>query len=168
VELIVEALPTGWQHPCTTAELAATLRELPAAWTARLTSIRLTYRPDWGAHARTDRARIEISYIVDAALRAPGPIMGEAPEELQFGARIEGSGRARHFVWPDMETVRVYVLRHILIHELGHHVAPPGLRYEEEEAWAEAFAFRYFTPSPTSLPSAAGHRNIKERLSISH
>jgi hypothetical protein len=150
VVLIAEALPPGWQSPCTDGELESALRELPAAWTARLRSVRLTYQPDWGAHARTDRSRIEISYVVDEARRAAGSVFGDAPEELQFGARIDSSGGVRRFVWPDRESLRDYILRHVLVHELGHHVAPSGMRRDEEEAWAEAFAFRYFTPSPTT------------------
>lgn len=146
VAIIREALPPGWQYPCTDEELEAVLQELPAAWTARLRSVRWTYRPEWGAHARTDRARIEISYVVDEALRAPGMVMGHGPEEVQFGARVEEDMGGRSLVWADRDALRIYILRHILIHELGHHVAPTGMRVDDEEAWAEAFAFRYYTP----------------------
>jgi hypothetical protein len=146
VRLFREALPDGWQYPCTGEELAAQLRELPAAWTARLRSVRLTFHPEWGFHARTDRSRIEINYVVDAALRAPTPIVEEALEELTFGARFETIAGTRCLVWRDRESLRTYILGHILIHELGHHVTPPGMRIMEEEEWAEAFAFRYFRP----------------------
>ena len=155
VELIREALPSGWQYPCTDEELEAALRELPAAWTARLRSVRLTYHPEWEMHARTDRARIEISYVVNAGLRAPAIIRVDSPEELQFGARLETTAGGRRLVWPDREAACGYLLRHILIHELGHHVAPSGLRRDEEEAWAEAFAFRYFDPLRRSETAAA-------------
>ena len=47
-----------------------------------------------------------------------------------------------------------YILRHVLIHELGHHVAPAGLSCDEEEEWAEAFAFRYFTPAAERAAAA--------------
>jgi hypothetical protein len=146
VELIREALLPGWQYPCTDQELEAALRGLPRPWTARLRSVRLTFHPEWDAHARTDRARIEISYVVDETLRAWGEICEDHPEELQFGARLESSGGARQLVWPDHEALRIYILRHILIHELGHHVAPPGMARDDEEDWAEAFAYRYYTP----------------------
>ena len=154
VVLFREALLPGWQYPCTGSELEAALRELPPAWTARLRSVRLTFHPEWDAHARTDRSRIEISYIVDETLHAPGEVIGDTPEELQFGARVEVWGGARHFIWPDRDTLRIYTLRHLLIHELGHHVAPLGLRPREEEEWAEAFAFRYYTP-PAPKPVVA-------------
>ena len=147
VEIFREALLPGWQYPCTNEELEAALRSLPPAWTARLRSVRLTFHPEWDAYARTDRARIEISYIVDAALRAPGDVPDDTPEELQFGARLVREGGQRRLMWPDREALRVYILRHILIHELGHHVAPPGLSRDDEEDWAEAFAYRYYDPS---------------------
>lgn len=146
VDLITEALPPGWQYPVTAGELEAALRELPAAWTARLRSVRMTYRPEWGVHARTDRSQIQISYVVDGALRAPGEVSGASPEELQFGARLERGGERQHLVWPNRDALRTYLLSHILIHELGHHVAPSGLGREEEETWAEAFAYQFFTP----------------------
>jgi hypothetical protein len=144
--LFREALLPGWQYPCTDSELAAALGELPPAWTARLRSVRLTFHPEWDAFARTDCSRVEISYIVDAALYAPGEVSGDTPEEVQFGARLEEGDSTRHLVWPDRDTLRLYILRHVLIHELGHHVAPPGLSRQEEEDWAEAFAYRYYTP----------------------
>jgi hypothetical protein len=147
VVIIREALPPGWHYPCTDEALEATLRELPAAWTARLRSVRWTYRPEWGAHARTDRSRIEISYVVDELLRSPGMVSGHGPEEVQFGARLVESEEGRSLVWVDRASLGTYILRHILIHELGHHVAPPGMRVDDEEAWAEAFAFRFFTPT---------------------
>ena len=154
VPVIADALLPGWQYPCTAGDLEQTLGELPPAWTARLTSIRLTFHPEWDAHARTDRARIEISYVVDKDLHAPGEVMGEKPEELQFGARIEGGGRGRYFAWPDRDLLRAYIMRHILVHELGHHVAPAGLTGDQEEDWAEAFAFRYFTPAARRVATA--------------
>ncbi len=154
VELIREALLPGWQYPCTDQELEAALCGLPAAWTARLCSVRLTFHPEWDAHARTDRARIEISYIVDDRLQAWGKVCEERPEELRFGAQFAAPGGVRHLVWPDHEALSVYILRHILIHELGHHVAPRGMPVDQEEDWAEAFAFRYYTP-PVSRHVAA-------------
>jgi hypothetical protein len=147
VTVIADALLPGWQHPCTAGDLERVLGELPTVWTARLTSVRLTYHPEWDAHARTDRARIEISYVVDQALHAPGELIVDSPEEVQFGARIEGRGNERCFAWPDHDTLRTYILRHVLIHELGHHVAPAGMGRDQEEDWAEAFAFRYYTPA---------------------
>jgi hypothetical protein len=146
VELFREALLPGWQYPFTDSELEAALRELPAAWTARLRSVRLTFHPEWEAYARTDRSRVEFSYIVDAGLEAPGEVLDDTPEEVEFGARLEEWGEARRLVWPDRDRLRLYILRHILIHELGHHVAPPGMSWEDEEDWAEAFAYRYYTP----------------------
>jgi hypothetical protein len=154
VAVIADPLPPGWQHPCTPADLERVLNELPAAWTARLTSVRLTYHPEWDAHARTDRARIEISYVVDPTLRAPGELIFDSPEEVQFGARIEGHGKERRFAWPDRASLRTYILRHILIHELGHHVAPTNLSRDEEEDWAEAFAFRYYRPDAERVATA--------------
>lgn len=155
VALFREALLPGWQYPCTDQELEAALRELPPAWTARLRSVRLTFHPEWDAYSRTDRARVEISCIVDAARRAPGEVIGDTPEELQFGARRAESGGQRRLVWPDRNTLRIYTLRHVLIHELGHHVAPAGLSRDEEEDWAEAFAYRYYTPPATRRLTAA-------------
>jgi hypothetical protein len=154
VELFQEALLPGWQYPCTSQELEAALRSLPPAWTAHLRSVRLTFHPEWDAYARTDRARIEISYIVDAALCAPGDVSGDTPEELQFGARLVGWHGEQRVIWPDREALRIYILRHILIHEIGHCVAPGGLGRDEEEDWAEAFAYRYYTP-PAARPIAA-------------
>jgi hypothetical protein len=154
VVVIADALLPGWQHPCTAADLEHVLGELPAAWTARLTSVRLTYHPEWDAHARTDRARIEISYVVDRALHAPSEVIVESPEEVQFGARTEGRGNDRCFAWPDHETLRTYILRHVLIHELGHHVAPAGMSRDREEDWAEAFAFRYYMPRAARVAAA--------------
>jgi hypothetical protein len=156
VPVIADALLPGWQYPCAAADLERVLGELPHAWTARLTSVRLTYHPEWDAHARTDRSRIEISYVVDKTLHAPGEVIVETPEEVQFGARVEGRGNGRCFAWPDRDTLRTYILRHVLIHELGHHVAPAGLTRDQEEDWAEAFAFRYFTPAARRGAAATG------------
>jgi hypothetical protein len=154
VLLFREALLPGWQYPCTDSELEAALRELPAAWTARLRSVRLTFHPEWDASARTDRSRVEISSIVDASLHAAGEVFDDTPEEVDFGARLEVWDGTRRIVWPDRDTLRLYLLRHVLIHELGHHVAPPGLRRGDEEDWAEAFAYRFYTP-PAAKHGAA-------------
>jgi hypothetical protein len=57
------------------------------------------------------------------------------------------SGNSRECVqWPDHGLLKAYVLKHLLIHEIGHHLAPGGLDEEADEAWAEDFAFQYYNP----------------------
>jgi len=146
IELFREALLPGWHYPYTDAELEAALRDLPPSWLARLQSVRLTFHPEWDALGRTDGTRIEISYVVDDSLCAWGKVDEEDPEEVLFGARLQTWGGARYVVWPDRDALRIYLLRHVLIHELGHQVAPPNLDPDADEAWAEAFAYRYYTP----------------------
>ena len=67
-------------------------------------------------------------------------------EEQQFGGIPVEHGELRWVRWPRRELLRTYVLKHLLVHEVGHHLAPPDLDEDADEQWAERFAFHFYDP----------------------
>ncbi len=71
--------------------------------------------------------------------------------ELQFGMTVERHGSRYTCAW-SADNLRRFILEHVLLHEVGHHVyhlqrRERGLPYHpntvESEQFAEAYACRY-------------------------
>src|SRR5262249_4312117 len=104
------------------------------------------YRPDGEVMAETDGESIELHYVVDHEGRAPVAPGEDMEEEQRFGGIPVEQGGLRWVRWPRRDSLLTYVLKHLLIHEIGHHMAPPDLDEDADEQWAEDFAFRFCTP----------------------
>jgi hypothetical protein len=159
VPVTADIPPAGLLHAVTPAEVAAALDSLPDRWRETVQSVRLSYRPEADVMAETDGAHIELHYVVDPLQHAPVR-PGEATlEEERFGG-FPVRRRGHLFVrWPRSERLRTYVLKHLLVHEIGHHLAPPDLDEDADEEWAESFAFEYYCPDcdcPVSFGVSTG------------
>jgi hypothetical protein len=141
-----DPLPLGLRYAVTPAEVSLALDSLTNEWRETVTSVRLCHRPHTDVMAETDGENVELHYVVDRWGRAPVR-QGEPTEEEELfgGVPIQRDGR-RWVHWPDRGRLRTYVLDHLLIHELGHHLAPPDLDETADEEWAEEFAFDYYCP----------------------
>jgi hypothetical protein len=146
VPVLADPLPSGLFHAVSATEVAAELDVLPEDWRATVGSVRLCYRPDGEVMAETDGQTIELHYVVDRLGRAPVAPGEDTGEEERFGGVPVERGERRWVRWPRRDRLRDYVLKHLLIHEVGHHVAPPGLDEDADEQWAEEFAFRFYNP----------------------
>jgi hypothetical protein len=146
VPVTADTPPTGLVHAVTPAEVAAALDSLPERWRETVETVRLCHPTDANMMAETDGANIELHYLVDSESRAPVLNGDRTDEEESFGGVPLRRGGRLWVQWPRPERLRAYVLKHLLIHEIGHHLAPSGLDETADEEWAETFAFRYYCP----------------------
>lgn len=146
VPVLARALPDGWFYAVSPTEVAAALDAVPAAWRETVHGVLLCPSPDGEVMAETDGETIQLHYVVDRYGRAPVAPGEGADEEAEFGGIPEHDGARLWVLWPRRALLQTYVLDHLLMHEVGHHLAPSGLDDEQEERWAEAFAFRYYNP----------------------
>jgi hypothetical protein len=146
VHVIADPLPHGLYHAVTANEVAAMIDDLPEEWRGTIHSVRLCYRPDGEVMAETDGEAIELHYVVDRDDRAPVAPGEDMEEEQRFGGIPVQHGDMRWVRWPRRDLLRTYVLKHLFIHEVGHHLAPPDLDEDADEQWAESFAFRFYDP----------------------
>jgi hypothetical protein len=156
IHVIADPLPHGRYHAVTANEVAAALDGLPEDWRATIHSVRLSYRPDGEVMAETDGESIELHYVVDHDGGAPVAPGEDMDEEQRFGGIPVEQGDQRWVRWPRRELVVTYVLKHLLIHEIGHHLAPPDLDEAADEQWAEDFAFRFYRPASQSEAVVSG------------
>jgi hypothetical protein len=146
VPVVADALPSWLYYAVTPTEVAAALDDLPAPWRESVGEVRLCYRPDGDVMAETDGEYIELHYVVDRTGCAPVSPGETTDEEERFGGHPVRRGGQSWVLWPRRRLLQNYVLKHLLMHEVGHHLAPPDLSEDEDEDWAEAFAFRFYDP----------------------
>lgn len=149
VPVSVEPPPSGLFYAVTASDVAAALDDLPREWRETVRAVRLSPDPEGEVMAETDGRTIQIHYVVDQLNRTPVTRGEDTEEEEEFGGIPERQGRRRWVYWPDRSRLQTYVLKHLLIHEIGHHLAPSDLAEEADEQWAEDFAFRFYEPAPT-------------------
>lgn len=134
-------------YPCAIADIRDKLEELPATMLRNISVIHLCNQvkmnPGVDAHIY-DGSHIRI-YPVPKRLRwncgtkKPNPAF--AQERLEFGAywqKIDGEW----FLCWDKESLRDYILNHILLHEIGHSLDNTHYGTNRGEKLAEAFAHR--------------------------
>lgn len=173
IHVFERPLLPGWVYPCTAEDLRAALRRIPEEHLAGLHAVGLapSTRKDCSANARYywyPRPAIHLfSNPDDLRIKLPPHVKRSHIElycsvELAFGMRPERIG-SRWFCCWDAGDLRRFILRHVLLHEIGHHVQrmhrlTMGYRpYAGEvvsEQFAEAYAIRMGREQSDGLPGA--------------
>lgn len=158
-----EPLVPGWVYPCTLDEMKDVLSRLPEADLEGLAAVGLhaSTKKRWAANAQYDYrkagSRITLwsiqdtfRYRLDPNIKR-GPLTRFLVREMEFGARLVEAGARFEVVW-GLEEYRDFMLYHVLLHEVGHHVhfshqARAGhktgrLSHNFKEQFAEAYACR--------------------------
>lgn len=156
-----EPLADNWVYPCSLDEIRTTLETLPPDLLEGITTIGLcrSTNRDQYANARYfygKEARIHIySWKSDLQLRQPAHTTLHRAKryfdrEIEYGMTLEVSGRRLICRW-EKEPLKRFILEHVLLHEIGHHVyyrerIASGLTFQpgthESEKFAEAYARR--------------------------
>lgn len=117
--VIVRLPRPGHVHPATRADVEAVLLQLGPTFHYGLRSVELV-RGDAGDLALGRFVAVGRILLFDLPL-SPWRVRlrPEAAERLaRAGARASASGT---WEWPDLASLRWFVLHHVLLHELGHH-----------------------------------------------
>jgi hypothetical protein len=163
IEIFERQLLPGWVYPCTVEDIRHQLTTLPAEDLEGLGSVGLipSTRKNCSANGRywggLPPTRISL-YSYHESLRykqpagtRPGDLDWGLSVEREFGMHVEKVG-SRWFCQWSAENLRLFILEHVLIHEVGHHVqhmqrrraglwSDPGRQVKEQ--FAEAYACRY-------------------------
>jgi hypothetical protein len=147
--VILHRLPRGKMHPVSPQEIHQTLAELPSVHQEDLRAVILTDRRR-DRHASYGRRRIKLFYPVDDRCRVRLRRNEGWGEVSRFGAWVEEEDGVRYVCWHPQD-LKNYVLRHLLLHEIGHHVAwlrgCSTVATRREEEFAESYAYAYFDPA---------------------
>jgi hypothetical protein len=162
MHLFERPCPAGWVYPCSLEDISERLSRLPEQDVAGLWSVGLvpSTRKDCGANGRYffgERPTIHLlSYLDTLRVKQlpntkPGHIERGFVIERQYGMGIEAIGTRYVCVWSP-EDLRRFMVEHVLLHEVGHHIYHrdrrlQGYRYNprttESEQFAEAYAVRH-------------------------
>ena len=151
----------GWVYPCTLADIQAKLAQLPEEDLEGIWAVGLapSTRKDCKAHARYIPGEHPVIYIFSyaASLTFKQPAHTKHSEiesglavELTYGMQVQRIGSRWLCQW-ELENLRRFIVDHVLLHEVGHHVhyrqrarigihRPPTHR--DTEQFAEAYALR--------------------------
>lgn len=147
VRYIIDPLPKGCVYPCSIEDIRAKFKELSPEMFRNVSVIHLCNQVKMNSEVDAhiyDGSHIRI-YPVPEKLRSnyggrkPNP--ASAQERLEFGAywrKIEGEW---WLCW-DKDSLRDYVLNHVLLHEVGHSLDDVYYGANRGEEFAEAFAHR--------------------------
>jgi hypothetical protein len=121
----------GWVYPCNLDDIREVLALVPASETAGLRAAGLapSTKKNCNANGRYYGHRQTIvlySHREDLAIRYDpnsneGRLRDWCHRERRFGMRLERDGARWKGVWA-AEDLRRFILHHVLLHELGHHV----------------------------------------------
>jgi hypothetical protein len=152
----------GWVYPCTLDDIHEQLSTLPAEDLAGLWAVGLvpSTRRDHSANGRYFGGarpiihllsyRESLTYKQPAGTRQ-GDMEAGCVIERHFGMRVEKVGSRWYCRWSAEDLWR-FILEHVLIHEVGHHVQymerkraglQPWPSRRVSEQFAEAYACRY-------------------------
>ena len=145
--ITLHSLPPGRFHPVTPQEVMHAVEALPPGDTEELHTILLCdARRD--RHASYNSGRIKLFYPVDEQNRVRLKRYEGWGEVRRFGAKVHQDKGERYLCWDPLD-LKSYVLGHLLLHEIGHHVAwLNGLAgisaaTRREEDFAENYAYSY-------------------------
>ncbi len=162
MHLFERPCPAGWVYPCSLEDISNRFSRLPEQDLAGLWSVGLvpSTRKDCNAYGRYytgDRPEINLFSYPDSlrfklmAHTRLGEINRGLAVELRYGMRVEAEGTRYICVWSG-EDLRRFMVDHVLLHEVGHHVyfrqrREQGYkgtpRSKESEQFAEAYAVRH-------------------------
>ncbi|MBV9849207.1 MAG: hypothetical protein JO250_05915 [Armatimonadetes bacterium] len=161
VSVFERPLPAGWVYPCSTADIAQRLSLLPARDLEGLWAVGLvpaTRKDCWanGRYFPGERPTIHLYSFRDTLSYRQPPHTRRADVErglaveLAYGMHVEQTGGRFLCRW-DADSLRRFILGHVLLHEVGHHVyqrqrqqqdPPLLLRTRASEQFAEDYALR--------------------------
>ncbi len=161
VYLFQRPCPPGWIYPCSLADIECSLAEIPEQDLKGLWAVGLvpSTRKDCYANGQYlfgDKPVIHLfSYPEMLSFKQPphikpGQIAHGLAVELAYGMRVEQVGSRFVCVW-EKETLQSFIVDHVLVHEIGHHVYHRRRRQQgysycpnrtESEQFAEAYALR--------------------------
>lgn len=174
LHLFEEALAEGNIYPCTLSDISQVLDRLPSKYLEELNGVGFTpsSRYHKNANAIYDyKSHTIIIYPYPSSLRYKQPrhiSFSDAINcmhiEIAFGMRVEKHGARVECVW-EADNLKRFILCHVLLHELGHHVyylqrKNDGYRYEPithvHEQFAEDFALRLRRELQSSMKRLQG------------
>jgi len=129
VRIHAERPTPGYQHPATPAAIRAFLIALGPRWTYGLRSVTLAQRPPQGAAATLAFGELCVSGEVrffeqpHSPWHLPGTLAPADQQRLQAAGALvqaDSSGLRTTVHWPG-HTLRDFMLRDVLAHELAHH-----------------------------------------------
>jgi hypothetical protein len=132
ITLFERPLLAGWIYPCTLEDIRERLAELPTEDLEGLWAVGLvpSTRKDCSVNGRYfggDRPTIHLcSHQMSLTYKQPDQVKRSDLEhsqmvQLEYGMRIERVG-SRWFCRWSPEDLRRFVVEHVLLHEVGHHV----------------------------------------------
>jgi hypothetical protein len=161
VHVFARPIPDGWVYPCSAEDIRSRLALVPAEDLRGLWAVGLapaTRKDCWanGRYVPGTRPVITLySYRQGLSYKQPaGTRRGDLETDLRveraFGMRTEEIGSRWVCTW-SAEDLRAFIVEHVLLHEIGHHVyyvqrglqgLPPSRNRVEREQFAEAYALR--------------------------
>jgi hypothetical protein len=161
IRLFERPVLPGWMYPCTLDQIREQLARVPAADLVGLSAVGLVpaTRKDCSAYAYHHWDGMSVIHICSQPESLSWKLYPHAKwghiehyfaVELGFGMEVERTGSRWRVRWHS-EDLRRYILEHVLLHEIGHHVQKmqrlsEGLRSRlpvvVREQFAEAYAWR--------------------------
>jgi len=155
---IVDPLPKGYVYPCSIQDIRRKLEELPSSMLRNLSAVHLCNQvkmnPGVDAHIY-DGSHIRIYPVPDTlrwcyGKKKPNPAC--AQERIEFGAYWKKIDNEWFLCWQE-DSLRDYILNHVLLHEIGHSLDDIHYGTGRGEKLAEAFAHK-----------VGKNRDIKRRI----
>lgn len=150
IKFLVDKLSAGYIHPCSVQDIKKKLMELPVEHLSGIRRVRLSCQKNAGADASYFEGTIKI-YAVPEDMKfvyhfRPPEVMQR--EYSKFGARWEKLGDCWYCYWR-LENFKKFILDHVLLHELGHHV--DAFHAMRQSAGRERFAETYAIAQETKI-----------------
>jgi len=162
IRLFEEPIPTGWVYPCSLEDIQDRLTHLPETDLMGLWAVGLavaTRRDCWanGRYRFSERPTIRLyAYLASYAYKQPPQTKRADVEvglavERGFGMVVERVGGRYLCRWNAADLKR-FMLEHVLLHEVGHHVYHWRRKQQDHEfrpSWreseqlAESYALRH-------------------------
>ncbi len=174
--------PAGWVYPCSLDDMRDCLARLPEQDLEGLWAVGLmpaTRKDCWadGRYYFGNRPTIHLlSYPDTLRFRQPartkqGNVENGFTVQQQYGMRVERAGSRFVCAW-SADDLRRFVVEHVLLHEVGHHVyfrhrRQQGYVYRphtvEAEQFAEAYALRRQNTARPQVGKAAVRPDVAEK-----
>ncbi len=145
IRFIKDKVPQGYVYPCSVKEIKEVIAKLPPEHLEGLKRIRLSYQKDANADASYIDGTITIYAIPHDfkqifSIRPPDAVI---KEHSRFGAIWRKIGMSWYCYWQH-GLYKDYILKHVLLHELGHHMDEYHMRRGQEgrEKFAEKYALQ--------------------------